>query len=273
MSTKIYNGFKFKDGIDLMKVHKLIMSFRVEVKDIVFEEIAKWSAKRVSYLYDKHCLFEKVKKDNNFVFDVYQELKDRKIKIKKTNQRDPEIDFTFNISILPMNNKILGIYYGENKRIIDAWNSKSYVVEYHYQNQTDRPNLISTKEWKQRRRDWYKVLPGYGIPSECGFSADISNFNYPLVDVNSYIKFLPCLEKRANSLIDDILFKEREEILRKQIIKEEGKKIDDFKQYYLRMFFNFQDWKKTNEGKNIVKLKIKEIKRKLKRKISKNDLL
>ena len=47
------------------------------------------------------------------------------------------------------------------------------VKDYHYQNQTDRPDDISQKEWSRRRKDWDIVMPT-GIPREDGTVVEIS---------------------------------------------------------------------------------------------------
>lgn len=39
--------------------------------------------------------------------------------------------------------------------------------DYHYQNQTDRPESITEKEWEQRRNDWNRMLQS-GIPARDG---------------------------------------------------------------------------------------------------------
>ena len=44
---------------------------------------------------------------------------------------------------------------------------KYELEEYHYQNQTDKPDDISSRAWAQRRKDWDKALPT-GVPSSDG---------------------------------------------------------------------------------------------------------
>lgn len=45
-------------------------------------------------------------------------------------------------------------------------------VDFHYQDQSDRPGGITERDWKSRRNIWYAILggDGYGVPSECGLN-------------------------------------------------------------------------------------------------------
>ena len=44
---------------------------------------------------------------------------------------------------------------------------KFQIVDFHYQNQTDRPNSISDEEWNSREKEWNRMLPS-GSPSKDG---------------------------------------------------------------------------------------------------------
>lgn len=124
MSTKIYTGFIFKNK-SLMQVHKEIMKFRAEAKKIVYEEVKQWQSRRIAYLIDAHALGALDKElESEFIrygplYMTWREISRRKRGMDNTGYRDPEIDFTFSMAILPLRRKILGIYYGENKRLID----------------------------------------------------------------------------------------------------------------------------------------------------------
>lgn len=45
--------------------------------------------------------------------------------------------------------------------------------DFHYQDQSDRPDDVSDGEWAFRSKVWNRVLVGSGIPSECGLSYDL----------------------------------------------------------------------------------------------------
>lgn len=69
---------------------------------------------------------------------------------------------------------------------------KYELEEYHYQNQTDKPDDISSRAWAQRRKDWDKALPT-GVPSSDGMVVkllDAEQFTIPLLLKRKEIKEL-----------------------------------------------------------------------------------
>lgn len=47
-----------------------------------------------------------------------------------------------------------------------------HLRDFHYQNSTDRPAGVTSREWASRRRVWDAILPPYNIPSLAGLSFD-----------------------------------------------------------------------------------------------------
>jgi len=267
MSTKIYTGFKFKDN-DLIKIHKHIMDFRQKADKIAKEELAKWYAKRISNVFDSLTLnknFTNEYMDNlkkyGILSTVHFELCERHREIERTKQRDPEIDFSFVLSILPLKNKILGIYYGENEKIINAWMNSDFVLEYHYQNQSDRPKDISYEEWRQRKRDWDKALE-YDVPCMRGFMADIiTKTNYLYIEEDEIIKYIPKFDERA-------IFFAKENLFYKKL--HEHSQTTTFNLF--RNYSKTKEWMKTKQGKKSLNNEIKKVKSKLKKRIYKHDI-
>ncbi len=85
--------------------------------------------------------------------------------------------------------------------------NKYGLCDYHYQNQTDRPNNISSREWNQRSKDWNTLCPK--APSDSGIVID-------LLDVEKFLNkvFWVKIEEfrvpeiRAKKKSFDILFDE-----------------------------------------------------------------
>ena len=46
-------------------------------------------------------------------------------------------------------------------------------IDFHYQNQTDRPSKIKVKEWKERERIWDKIFDDTSIPALDGLTFEI----------------------------------------------------------------------------------------------------
>lgn len=103
-----------------------------------------------------------------------------------------EFDFSAEIVMLPLSNKKTLIMTYSNKftnffsELCDdkEFCEKYGLEDYHYQNQTDRPDSISSKDWNKRKRDWDTVLVT-GIPNKDGFVINLldgESFNYALFD-------------------------------------------------------------------------------------------
>lgn len=263
MSTKIYNGFKFDEGMDLFHVHKVIMDFRSVAKEIAYNEVCAWKASRCAQLFDDHTMrriqnedVTKSIKQWGIHYTTFRELMDRQREIEKSGLRDPEIDFSFEIAILPLKRyKILGIYYCENKTLVEAWMDQNFISEYHCQNSTDRPKDLSAKEWNKRNRDWDSVLTGAGVPAQNGFVAKITELHYPITQIADILKSIPNLKQRSERVGRELILHERVDFNDKE------------------SFWRECDWIRTKEGKKAVKDRAAKIKKQLKRRISKNDLV
>lgn len=280
MSTKIYTGFKFNKKFSLNQLQKIFVDFRNEVENLVEEEVYKFIAKRATELFDEFTLgLTEKDPDSPFLLLANREISNRKMEMDRTNRRDPEIDFGFEIVIYPLRNKILGTYYGENERIIDSWMNKSFIDEYHYQNQTDEPEGMCEKEWKQRELDWDKALCHYsGIPNMCGFCINITKQYYPFASYRDVVKYIPKLDERAKPFAEDSLYEKKFDFFKKKREKEiyGGKKKSDKKlklSDLSKVYFSYRNWLKTKEGKKAFNKEMKNIKKKLKTRISKKDLI
>ena len=284
MSIKIYTGFQFKHK-NLMQIHREIMKFRKEARALAERKAAQWQIKKAVEILDRFTLGggkkefrNKVKTDGPF-YMAFSELMERQREIEKTKQRDPEVDFSFELSIHPLRNKVLGMYFAEDRDLIDLWMSKSFVVDYHYQNQTDKPRDIDAKEWRQRARDWDRALPGAGVPAESGFTAQVTGMRVAFLGREGSIwNHIPKLNDRARAFAKTRLFQKRFKELKRKREKEvyDGKRVSmkalpvsDWSAVY----FAFGDWLKTREGKKALAAEMKEVKKNLVKRVTKAHLL
>lgn len=106
------------------------------------------------------------------------------------------------LGIYPLEDKTLLMYFGNYKARAVIENDPN-ILDYHYQNQTDRPENISEQEWDQRREDWYKAIGTDYIPSHHGFMVDLFNRDgmFALYD-NRIDLSLPTEEKMLEELRD-----------------------------------------------------------------------
>jgi hypothetical protein len=179
MSTKIYNGFRIP-MMPIKKLHGHLAALRSVCHDYAEREIARVAYRHMVVLADNRLLGLLNSKEDPTASpfsSVAMDLLKRAGDVKHAGaRRDPEIDFGFEICLIPLKGYYLGMYFGEHKKFID----KLYEMipgahEYHYQNSTDKPDEISDRHWRKRKNDWDAALPGYAAPIDAGFMCTLCN--------------------------------------------------------------------------------------------------
>ena len=61
-----------------------------------------------------------------------------------------------------------------------------HIREYHYQNQTDKPDHITGREWRSRKLAWDRIMPS-GIPSKDGTVINIMNTESLYMNIENHI--------------------------------------------------------------------------------------
>lgn len=209
MSTKIFNGFMFKGS--LMDAHKAFMDLRKEIEPLLLREYHKLFADNLITKYDAYYGGLTTKKPESVMFKFWDELNDRQKKIRATSQRDPAIDFGFEIVLLPISNrKILGVWFTEQSWMETLLTSKPYFQYYGYWNNTDPDDSCTTRQWNQRRRDWDKAWPGYSAPAQHGMTFSLVPDNSaPIVRVKHVVEFIPDMQKRADKVAGELIWRKR----------------------------------------------------------------
>ena len=104
------------------------------------------------------------------------------------------------LGIYPLEDKTLLLYFGNHKARAIIENDPN-ILDYHYQNQTDRPEYITEQEWNQRREDWNQAIGPDYVPSYHGFMVNLFNSDeaFTLYD-NRFELSLPTEEKMIKEL-------------------------------------------------------------------------
>ena len=79
--------------------------------------------------------------------------------------------------VIPCDSKLLAMTFGNsllNDTLVDNLN----LEDYHYQNQTDKPDDISSKVWETRRKTWHKAIGPDYIPINHRFEFHLVDDNY-----------------------------------------------------------------------------------------------
>lgn len=209
MSTKIYNGYISKLGIN-----ELLEKFKPLVKEFSRIKIEGYSEHLVSetvFEIDRmHYKGEDISPGDNKQPDIlYKNFKEDEKKVNETIKkgiREPWLDFTASCTVFPMKkSKTLILFYSDNNKVSDFWEKLDYISEYHYQDQTDKPEEISDYLWRKREEDWNKALGGnWGKPIDNGYGFTFSDERLPWYPDIEKIKTIPSKEKRALNLLHDI---------------------------------------------------------------------
>ena len=139
--------------------------------DCVAEMVAKTDNRYM------HGVWKAVQEDKwRMVYvDVYMHIIDEINKCAKFSPFRSCYDYRCKLQIIPMETKTLAMFFG-NPMLRNYLKSRpDFLTDYHYQNQTDRPEDISDTEWNLREKDWDKAIGPDYIPSQHGFTVDLFN--------------------------------------------------------------------------------------------------
>lgn len=264
MSTKIYNGIKFKSN-NLIDVLDFCDKLREKAPSVIKKCGAKFSARAFAYIKDNLALKGELRTNENIVNQIICDYRKLLGDALKRETREPLVDMSLSLTIHPLKDKeiILGIYFAQNKDMSDIVTTDEFIEDYHYQNQTDFPEGISKKDWEIREQDWDKALKNYDIPSLNGFSATIVPETYiqerlfmdGLLDKELVNSFMPSYQYRIDNIKKEIGFD--------KFIKNFYGENFELKNRFFEYYDKYNDFLKTNDGKDFEKNVIDDIKKKI----------
>ena len=195
MSTKIYDAYRLIGEYDLYSLNSIFDKLKKGVSEICNQIILDYAVKQTLYFYnfkqlhgekgikkmiDKTsekknmcCIWKNVAEDNwqSVYVYVYLDILDN---IKES----PNIyGMNVKMQMIPIKDKILVMYFGNNTAR-DYLEETSYFEEYHYQNQTDKPEGISKAAWNKRCKDWDDAIGPDYIPAHHGFGVNLYDVEY-----------------------------------------------------------------------------------------------
>lgn len=202
MSTKIYDAYKLKNGIkkDLLGLISIVQEIKADTERTAEEEVAEILARKVQFVKDLHTYYGKNVSD---IISSMSEDEDEKEYLDTTirNLKEDRINIAFmdtynhyekaitsepflkwhsyaSITLIPCGKRVFAMLFGNTSYVTGM---DKYFVDYHYQNQTDRPNEISAAEWRRREKDWDIALGEDFIPANHGLTFqlfDISDTHF-----------------------------------------------------------------------------------------------
>lgn len=215
MSTKIYNGYKFRKPANLLQIKNFCVKLQKKITPLAQNQYKRTYLTELANAYDRNqfgffddCMYF-INKSSYFNMGIMDFMSARMDKIAQTRERDPQYDFNFSITIHPLKNgEVLLLLFTERSDFTKAFDTMKEIQDYHYQNQSDRPSRISEKKWNQRKIDWDEALGGDGwaTPIESGLSFTpfhSERLQYLLHDNeqrNTLMKYLPTIDIRATAI-------------------------------------------------------------------------
>lgn len=251
MSTKIYNGIIFKNFNTLDQALNWCVKKQPSLEKIAIELFEKKIISQYFELIDNLSIkndrnelvkmFEKSKDSNPYSF-IVDKIRDDVEKAEKSSSRSEsfELDFSSSILFFKKQKKIIGYYLAEDKSLIDYILKDKEVSDYHYQNSTDRPENISAKDWNERKAVWNSI----DIPRKEGLSFQFTSYKdlqYHSVTFENLRSNFLTTDQRAEKIASVLISKEDPYL----------QQITDSRQWY-ELFCKSQEWRKTDEAKNIL---------------------
>jgi len=168
MSTKIYNGWllnlKLKDVLPwIRKIRPRFETIRAKLIDQRWPDIVSGG---IDESWASH----------NIVVKLAHAA-------KSSPYRDPFGDYSAEIVLIPVGQKLLCLTYWQNREYDAVWKRLTEVSYYGYWDNTDPEEGIDYDEWRRRGKVWETALPDEDpIPSHRGFTATILTHDIPRPD-------------------------------------------------------------------------------------------
>ena len=209
MSIKIYQGFILPQAT-LEDALVKIQGFRKTIAIQARKDIAKLLAREAIHICDRHAAADLIGSSDIAAADrplslARSTVRDRIASIKKTGYRDPCVDFTFEMSLHPVNGDIIGMCFTESRHWFDLWINTPGVADYSYWDSTDAPNNVTDREWELRGIAWQTAMHADPRPAYGGLTASIHSEqpNTPAVEV--ILASLPDFQDRCRTIALEVL--------------------------------------------------------------------
>lgn len=269
MSTTIYNGYYLDESyLHMGKIQTFMKNVQEKIRPLQEE---KMKIQQASILQDLlvHYYFQSTEQFQDYCKKTYG-LEDLncsfsflskiglKHKEKQLEAKDLFAESAYNMKVelvcIPIQDKVLVLYYGEHPEFRDTLESFPEIFEYNYWNNVDQPEEISDEEWEQRKKDWDVALPGRGKPLEEGLVFTITK---PMIYIQQ-TELLPYLSDFSFHLREYTERKLEKMYYQLHPVKEGADSVE-----YARAYRHFKQWLKTEEGMLQYNEKMDELKKRL----------
>jgi hypothetical protein len=208
MNLVVKNGFLMEIR-ELGAIHLAMMELREHARPIVLQLIAYYIAENATRVYDE-WLYSGQSPDeagrNAYTLAVNRML-DRQRVVERSQLKDPAVDFSFEIDVIPYGNAVLGIYRTEQPRLAYLLKRKTWYQPFGFDNRVDRWEGVTEEQWMVRKRTWTLAFGRFTRPEDVGFRAQITPMtaiDFPTSEM--ILKAVPLFETRVSQIARNTLF-------------------------------------------------------------------
>ena len=219
MSTKIYSGCVLL-GYRLDNLLPVLHELRETYQKRSLQLSNEWIAAQATAMMDRaHFGLRYVsyhgpapKTGTSCLDNAYNEEVARIRKAMRSQERDSEVDHSAEVVFFPLRRRLLAMPFIQNEELAKVWRSIPGWQDYGYWNSTDRPDSVTAAQWRRRQKDWDEVFDRSGIPSQAGFTYQISDVrcarDYDSRTDEGYVAALPSMASRVREIAMDLFLKE-----------------------------------------------------------------
>ena len=278
MSVTIYNGYRLPQ-MTTGELNQFFLRFQKDVKQIVNKHVSRYYADALTEILNDYPFVTEETFISRYVLDndvktlasyqksvfheIYDKGRERYAKITETMRRDPEVDVGCELTIHPLEDKILLFLLTDLNGVGKLLESYENVSYYGYWDNVDPDEDCTEIEWKERKNDWNEAMPT-GIPNEGGMSVTITK-EFPFLldaDKDAILERIPSFEERVNKVARDIVGS----ALFEQLKIEEGKEEEAGNVITLmRLWRKTTDALQTEENQKRIDKEKEQVRKKLKK--------
>lgn len=174
MSTKIHDGYRLADGISMFGLlHQLRTSITPVYERLYTAAVVRQATFDADDILRGATNEAGTTKTTSPLTSAVFAVDRAHHQIAKTGQRNPRLDFNFEVVAMPDphdHHSSYAIIYTEQDEYRKVWQDLYNVEPFGYWNNTDRPDDITDDEWDSRRRTWNRVIPDLTAPSTIGWA-------------------------------------------------------------------------------------------------------
>ncbi|VTU42622.1 MULTISPECIES: hypothetical protein [unclassified Variovorax] len=203
MSTKVYTGFRMT-AKHFPEVLSSLGRASAQLADLAERQQNQFLALRAASFVDAVALGKAsagAGAGQSPLEAAQAELEARQAAIRRTNRRDPAVDFEakFVLWHCRRQDSYLGLLQSELPGALNRVLGLGVARAYGYWNNTDKPDDVSVLQWSKRRLAWDECLDGRSGPS---FTVEVPEPAW--LTAAEVFKALPSYEQRVRVAVDEM---------------------------------------------------------------------